>query len=375
MRIAFNAALLGRTNTGVENYIECLLDALDGTVASGSEQIDAYCPCDLGRHPQWKKISNRPVPACCQYRPLRILWEQVLFPRLLRRNYDLVHAPAYVAPLLSDIPTVITVHDLIALDSPELCRVSNVCHFRSLMSAGLRRASQVIVPTDWVRSRVLRHWPELARKTIVIYEGVRDLFRRKPDPGLQEEVRQRLGIRGRMLLFVGNLEPKKNLCVLLAAFSSLKAKFQDLSLVICGRMGWKTRALRQALDHLPFRRDVLLPGYVPLDNLPAFYAAAQVFVFPSIVEGFGVPPLEAMACGTPVITSDAGAVSEVVGDCALKVTAQDSSALANAIASVLTSATLREELQGRALQRSQLFTWELAARKTLQVYDVACKGA
>lgn len=375
MRIAFDAVLLGRNNTGVENYIECLLDALNRTAVFGKDRIDAYCQGQFCSPPQWESISIRHAPACCRYRPLRILWEQTLLPRRLWHTYDLLHTPAYVAPLMSDVPTVLTVHDLIALDHPELCRVSNALYYRTLMPTCIRRASQLIVPTRWVRSRLRQRYPEAGDKATVIYEGVRDLFRQKPERLAQERVGEKFGIRGRMLLFVGNLEPKKNLLILLAAFSRLKTQFRDLSLVLCGRMGWKTRPLRRILSQFRFHDDVVLPGYVSVNTLHALYSTAQVFVFPSIVEGFGVPPLEAMACGTPVITSDAGAISEVVDDCALKVNAGDSTALRNAIASVLNSPGLREELQGRGLLRSQLFTWERAAQETLQVYDRVCQQA
>jgi glycosyltransferase involved in cell wall biosynthesis len=243
------------------------------------------------------------------------------------------------------------------------------------MPRSIRRARHVIVPTDAVRAAVVRRCLAPPNKISVIHEGVRDLFRRQADPVVVNRVRESFGITGRVLLFVGNLEPKKNLQTLLAALELAKGHIPDLQLVLCGRMGWRTHAIQHALHRMRSPSDVILTGYVSTPILHALYALAEVFVFPSIIEGFGVPPLEAMACGTPVVVSNDAAISEVVGNSAIQVNPSDAPELATAIVSVLLSRDLRDELRERGLERSRCFTWAKTASETVAVYKDVCRQA
>lgn len=370
MRVALNGMLLGPCNTGVGNYIESLARGLD-RICRARASIEIFHPRGYGQARKWRTLKSRTVGLRSRSRGVRIGWEQAMLPLALRSGYDALHAPAYVAPLKAPVPVVLTVHDLIALEQPALCARANALHYRLLMPPSIRSAARIIVPTEWVRSRLIRRFPEVAAKTRVIPEGVRQVFRMSPLPGELDPVRHRFGIRDRSILFAGNIEPKKNLGALLAAFDLLKSRFRDLQLVVCGRLGWKCAKLHRTLRERSRSGDAIVTGYVQTPVLRALYRCATVFAFPSLIEGFGVPPLEAMACGTPVVASATPAVAEVVGNGGLTVEPTDIRGLAAALGAVLESAAMRSELRERGYARCRQFTWSRAAARTLEVYHEA----
>ncbi len=368
MRIAFTAQLLGDTASGVERYVRYLLDELDALTAGSHHQIDVYVNASKKDY-SWRRLAAKRVAGISHSRLLRIGWEQLVFPAVTGGKYDLVHAPAYIEPLLSKVPVVLTVHDLIALERPELCSWANMLHYRLLLPPSIRRAAHIIAPSNWVRSRILRLFNLPADRVTVIYEGVSDLFRMPVDPRVQRRTIESYGLTGRIILFVGNIEPKKNLTLLLQVFDRLKPRYRDLKLVICGRIRWKSRRFRIALKRLRFSHDVVLTGYLKDEAVRALYGLAEVFVFPSLTEGFGVPPLEAMACGTPVVASNRGALAEILSSAALAVDPADELELESSLRRVLDSIDLKQELREKGLAHSKLFSWQKAALETLEVYD------
>jgi glycosyltransferase involved in cell wall biosynthesis len=374
MKVAINAILVNDQSSGVGNYIRGLADGLDRTFTPGIAKIDVFKRSDVECGSGWRRLQYRTVHLAASARIVRIGWEQCILPRELARSYDVLHAPAYVAPIASPIPTVLTVHDTIALEQPDLCSHANRWHYQLLMPASLRRAAAIIVPTEWVRARVIHNLPDTAKKIVVIHEGVGDLFRSAPEDCQTADIKRELRLSGRTVLFVGNIEPKKNLGNLLAAFGRLREQFPDVQLVLAGRTGWKVQSLLRNLRARRGAGGVVTTGYISTERLRALYRAADVFAFPSTVEGFGVPPLEAMASGTPVVTSTAGAVAEVVGDAALKVDPFDVDGWARALGSVLENSNLRCELRERGLARSRKFSWDVAARQTFEVYTEAARA-
>jgi glycosyltransferase involved in cell wall biosynthesis len=304
-------------------------------------------------------------------RLLRILWQQAALPwRLRRAGADLLHAPAYTAPLCTPTPTVLTIYDAIALRFPRLCKTSNVLHYRLVMPRAARRAARIIVPSACTRRDVVRLLRVPEAKVRVIPLGVGEAFRPVTAPHVLEALRRRYGLPERFILFLGNLEPKKNLPRLLTAFAEARGRGRlTHRLVLAGQKAWHTRAIRRALRTHRLHRMAMLLGAIPEEDLPALYSAASMLVFPSLYEGFGLPPLEAMACGTPVIASTAGALPEVVGEAALLLRPSDVAGLRTAMIKVAHNAFLRRRLGELGRARAAKYTWAETARRTLDVYD------
>jgi glycosyltransferase involved in cell wall biosynthesis len=274
-------------------------------------------------------------------------------------------------PWFMAMPTVATVHDLITFTHPELCRKSSVRHVKRLLPRTAERAMRVIVPTEHVRSQLLRFTKVRPERVAVVPHGVGEEF--KPLSNFDEaRLRQANRWPDRFVLFVGALEPKKNLRFIIRGFyaAAMSARLPH-RLVVAGPPGWDYAGDVAEANRLGIGGRVLLTGWVPAPALAALYASAELVVFPSIVEGFGIPILEAMACGTPVITSTHPACMEVAGDAALAVNPANLAEFRTAIERVLTDHALARELREKGLERAKAFTWERTARATIEVYRQA----
>jgi glycosyltransferase involved in cell wall biosynthesis len=279
---------------------------------------------------------------------------------------DLFHATEHLLPRFSSVRTVFTLHDLIFLFHPETHKPLNRWFLTLMMPRFLRAADAVIAVSECTKRDAVRFYGIPEEKITVIYEGVNPRFR-PASPETIAAVRARYGLPEHFILYVGTIEPRKNLTALLEAFHHLLAT-HDLRLVIVGKKGWLYEGFFRRLRELGLEDRVIFTGYVPDEDLPAIYSAADLFVFPSLYEGFGLPVLEAMACGTPVICSNTSSLPEVAGDAALLVDPTDVRALAGAMERALTDEHLRSELMAKGLERARWFTWEKAAAKTLEVY-------
>jgi glycosyltransferase involved in cell wall biosynthesis len=288
----------------------------------------------------------------------------------------LFHATEHLLPRLKRARTVLTVHDLIYRLFPEYHLPLNKWFLNLFMPLFVRRADAIIAVSRCTRDDLIRHYDVPPEKITVIYEGVDTQFQPITDPGTLAAVRARYGLPQHYILYVGTIEPRKNLTTLLEAYVALKAQtpnlqspISNLHLVIVGRKGWLYQDFFQRLRELGLEEDeVVLPGFVPDEDLPALYSAAELFVFPSLYEGFGLPPLEAMACGTPVVTSNTSSLPEVVGEAGLMVDPHDVRALREAMERALIDEHLRTELRTRGLEQAGRFTWEKTAQQTLEVY-------
>lgn len=303
-------------------------------------------------------------------RALRLLWEQLLLPRRLRAlGADLLHAPAYLAPLAAPCPTVLSVYDLHALDDPAHCRVLNRWNYRLFLPASIRRAARILVPSDHTRDAVLRRFPALAGRVRVVPLGIPARFR--PDPPVPPAG---AGVAlpfapGRYLLCVGNLEPRKNLPLAVEALALLRRQgFADLGLVVAGHATMGDPALERAIRRHGLEAAVARPGYVPEAALPGLYAQAAALVYPARDEGFGLPPLEAMACGCPVLCADSGTLRQTTGGAALHVAPLDAAALAQAVAPLLASPACRAEWAARALGHAAQHRWPALIHRVVEVY-------
>ncbi|MBC7260731.1 MAG: glycosyltransferase family 4 protein, partial [Chloroflexi bacterium] len=276
-----------------------------------------------------------------------------------------------VTPYLSSADgarTVVTVHDVFARSCPGHSTRSDTLLYRYWLPRVLSHVDAVI--TDSQASKMdLANFLNIPEETVhVIYGGVSTCYH----PISSEEAARtasRYDLPKRYILFVGSVEERKNLRRLLQACARLWREGEVRPLVVVGPHKWKYRRILQTVEELGISEHVIFTGYVPDEALPALYSGADLFVFPSLYEGFGLPPLEAIACGTPVVCSNTSSLPEVVGDAALMVDPYDVEALAEAMHRVLSDTALREELRQKGLARAKMFTWERAARETLAVYS------
>jgi glycosyltransferase involved in cell wall biosynthesis len=305
--------------------------------------------------------------------PLGRHWWSNGLPRYVRsNNIELFHGTNYDVPLWRRCATVLTVHDLSLLLYPETHRKRSVRRARRRLPLMARTADAIITPTESVRREVCEHLGSSAEKVFAIPEAARDSFRAM-DFESTREVRCKLGCGDEFLLAVGTIEPRKNLAVLVTAFEQLARPRPQLRLVIAGGRGWLAGPFFEAIKRSPARDRIVVTDYLHDEELRALYASCRAFVYPSLYEGFGLPPLEAMACGAPVIASRIPALVEIAGAAASFFDPQDATNLAETILGLLEDDNARNKLSIAGQARAAEFSWEKAARATLEVYAVALK--
>ncbi len=367
--VGLNAHLLSRQagyrSAGIHNYIQQLIQHLPGADAHLQTTVFA------GHHRhtdsdaiQWR-ASRWPTA-----RPwARIDWEQLAQPwALYRSGVQLLHAMAFVAPLVSPVPAVITIHDLSFLRFPDRFRPPQRLYLSTMTRLSCRRARRVICVSQATADETVRLLGLPRTHIDIVPHGVQHA-RFYPLPAVQvERFRDTKGLPQRFILFLGTLEPRKNLTTLIDAFHQSKLSRQGIKLVIAGGKGWYYQQIFRRVEVLNLTNDVIFTGFVPDEELPLWYNAATLFVYPSIYEGFGMPLLEAMACGTPVIASNVSCMPEVVGQAGVLVPPHALSTLAEHMAHFLNKDDLRAEYRQRGQARAGTFTWEIAAQKTVDSY-------
>ena len=300
-----------------------------------------------------------PLPA----RLVQWSWIRTGRPSLERLvgDVDVVHATNFVLPALDKTPGVVTVHDLAFLREDTFPGGERL---RKLVPWSVQRAARVIVPTRAVAAEVADGFRMDEKKIVVTHEGVSPLFFGATP--LADTVLAGMGIQRPFVLAVGTLEPRKNLARLLEAWAALRSQLPDWMLVLAGPEGWGPK--------LPLSERVIRTGFLAEETLPGLLAAAEVFCYPSLYEGFGLPPLEAMAAGTPALVGRYTAAEEVAGDAALLVDPRDTDELAAGLHRLALDGELRSRLALAGKARAAAFTWEATARSTLKVYDEVTKG-
>ncbi|MEP7358381.1 MAG: glycosyltransferase family 1 protein [Anaerolineales bacterium] len=362
--VALNAQLLAGQasyrSAGIHHYIDRLLRHLPQagpdlrlTIFTGAGQPDV--PGAALR--RTRLPTGRPI--------VRIIWEQVLQPLALARlRPDLLHSLAFVSPILAAPPTVVTVYDLSFKLMPHRFRPAQRLYLNALTAHSCRRARRVIAISESTRADLQRHFG-LARERIdVAYPGVEPAFR--PLPATEVEAfRARRGLPARFVLYLGTLEPRKNLASLVEAFAALRPAQPGLCLVLAGARGWWYQDLLRQVESLGLAEAVVFPGYVPEAELPLWYNAAAAFAYPSSYEGFGIPVVEALACGRPVVTTTAASLPEAAGEAALLVPPGDAPALAAALERAL---RLTPDELARGPAHAARFTWAATAAQTAASY-------
>jgi glycosyltransferase involved in cell wall biosynthesis len=302
--------------------------------------------------------------------PLGRHWWSAGLPRYIRRGkLDLFHGTNYDVPLWRQCATVLTIHDLSHLLHPETHEKRSVMRARRRLPLMARTADAIVTPTESVRREVCEFLKASPEKVFAIPEAARSCFRPMPFAETAE-ARQRLGVGDDFLLTVGTLEPRKNLAVLVSAFAEVARALpqRNLKLVIAGGRGWMSGPLFTAIERCPVRDRILLTDYLHDEDLRALYASCRAFIYPSLYEGFGLPPLEAMACSAPVIVSHIAALTETTGDAARFFDPQSVGDLAQEILELLENENALRELAITGQGRAAEFSWGRTARETMQVY-------
>jgi glycosyltransferase involved in cell wall biosynthesis len=303
----------------------------------------------------------------------RILWTLFFLPfRLRSERVDLFHGPAnFELPLFAPCRLVSTVHDLIPLHFPELVSRKFYLLFRSLIGRTLRNSDRVITDSEFSRQDILRRYPVAPEKVVVTPLAPHPRFTARGDNGKDRHICERYGLRGRYLLFVGVFEPRKNIPFLVEAFSAYRRGFpegKDFQLAMAGGAGYRGSEIVEGIRRQSLDPAVRLLGYVPDEDLPALYRQAELLVFPSRYEGFGLPPLEAMACGTPVLVADTSSLPEIVGSAGRVFPLETPEILAERIAALIAAPETLAAMRDAGLERAATFTWERTAAMTLDIY-------
>lgn len=380
LHVAINAHLLssaaGYRSAGVSNYSRHLLTALGKMVCDGAtpHRLTAFLHAEEFSA---AGISLVRGAARLEQPAYRIGWEQSVLPwQLMCLEADVVHGLVNVLPLATRRPGVVTVHDLSFLQLPELFPPYKRAYLTALCRASVARARQVIAVSRQTAGDLALLWGVEGDRLLVAPNGV-DVRFTPGSPAQTEQFRQVHGLPERFWLFLGTLEPRKNLAVLLTAFARWRQQApvedQDVQLVVAGGKGWYYETIFTQVEALGLAGVVQFPGFIPEDTLPDWYRAAEIFVYPSRYEGFGLPVVEAMACGTPVICSNAPGVREVAADAAILLPPDDVDAWVAALSMASTQPALRAALRAAGLKRAGQFTWETAAAVTLEAYERAAR--
>lgn len=371
MNIAIDAHCLGAHMTGNETYV---LNLVRGLAAMDAENRYHILASDLeavlgeiGNAPNISVQSMRP-----NWAPLRIPF---VVPSLLHRlRAHLLHV-TYVAPPVSPCPTVVTVHDISYELFPEFFSPRDRWGLSLLVPWSVRRAAKVIAISENTKRDLMRVYKLNGDKVVVTHLAASKEFHPVHQGDELARVRRKYGLPVPYVLSLGNLQPRKNLKRLIEAYSLLRQQGRITHLLaIVGQAHFKASEVFRLVQQKGLQQQVVFTGYVPDEDLVLLYNAADLFVFPSLYEGFGLPVLEAMACGTAVISSNAASLPEVAGDAAILVDPYDVEGLARAIVQVISDAQLRRSLAERGLSRASQFSWEETARRTRHLYEEVLAG-
>lgn len=366
MRIAIDARKFH--DFGIGTYVRNLLRHL-ARIDQTTEYVvlcrgtDAQLVTELGEN-------FRAVPEASPGYSVR---EQITIPLALRRERaDLFHAPHYVLPPLTRCKSVVTIHDCIHLRFPQyLPNRLGYVYARSFLWTATHQSNRILTVSEASKRDILDYFSVPPEKINVIYNGIDERFSTPPAEDDVARVRERYQLEHPFILYAGNIKPHKNIERTIEAFHLLRrgGQFDHVKLVIIGDEIAKYAALRHAVHRHKLHKHVRFFGFVPDRTLAILYRLAGVFVFPSLYEGFGLPPLEAMASGLPVITSNVSSLPEVVGDAALLVDPLQPEAIADAMRRVLTDATLRDDLRIRGLARARQYSWDRSIRRVREIYS------
>ncbi len=371
MRIGLDAIPLVAAKTGIGHYTDALASSL--ARIHSDHQYVLLSPFDFAFQASNNSGNGTPTNLSKMFFPVRSVfrkWWLAGLPAMLRISpLDVFHGTNYCIPVFSPCPTVVTIHDLSLFTQAHTHEDENVKRGKRRMPLMARRATKIIVPSEFTKRETMQYLGIREDKIRVIFEAARDNL--KPLSATEcQPILEKYQLRQPYLLYVGTIEPRKNLLTLIRAYDELlKTTDQRPQLALCGGKGWLYEEVFKLVEELKLTDQVQFTGYVADEDLPALYSAAEAFVYPSLYEGFGLPPLEAMACGTPTITSNVTSLPEVVGQAGLTHDPNDWQTLTAHIAKLLSDQTAREYFKRAGIEQAARFSWEKAARETQSVYD------
>ena len=364
MRIAIDARLSYYVQAGITQYTLNLIRAL-----AVVDQENDYRVFQRRPDPQ-TIVSQGNFRRVSLWSPAHHPLEQYMLAveLALQRKIDVVHCTDFIPPFYYRGRTVITVHDLAFLLYPHFLTRRSARYY-GLIDRAVRHATHIIAVSEATKRDLVRLTGAPESKITVIYEAAESIYYPIHEQTVLSQVQEKYHLPEQVIMFLGTIEPRKNLPTLIRAFSNLIAQYKlEVDLAIVGKQGWLYDDVYRQVEKLGLKDRVHFLGRVPTEDLPHLYNASQMLVLPSYYEGFGLPPLEAMACGVPVIVSDTAALSETVADAALRVAPEDDEGLTVAMWRLLSDDGLRADMIAKGLKRAESFSWKRAAQETLEVY-------
>ncbi len=361
-RVGIDVHCIGQRQTGNETYMRNLIERMSAMDLSWDFHFYHTLPASDFPHHGWRGDIHRVTPHSAM---LRIPFA---FPHVLSRDHIALAHFQYVAPPVCPCPTVVTVHDISYEYFPEYFNPMQRLRMRTLIPLSARRAGAVLTVSEYSRQDIIQRYGIEPERVVVTYNGVSLAFRRLP-PEEVNTATARFGFQRPFILGVGNLQPRKNLERLIRAYARLRTAGDcEHDLVLVGQMAWKGHRIQETVERLGIAPFVHLTGYVSEHELVALYNRAVLFAYPSTFEGFGLPVLEAMACGAPVLTSNTSSLPEVAGEAAITVDPYDEEAIGDGLRSLLHDEALRTRLRTAGFSQAAKFNWQTTAEQTAAVY-------
>ena len=363
MKIAIDAHSLGTQAGGNETYYRQLIRGLARDKSQNSYTLFHSHSISL------PEAERDPRFTLCKIPKNPLLRLTAALPWALQQiRPDIFHCQ-YIQPLWSPGKTVVTIHDLAHEHHPEFFRPVEVLRMKKLVPWTARRAKHILTVSEFSAADIAQRFDVPREKITVAYQAASPDFHPRDKQTCQEHLARAYGIRAPFILYVGRIQARKNLARLVQAYARVRKQGSTATLVIVGKKDWQSELVLKTIQELGLESSVLFPGFVPFEDLPLFYNSAEVFVFPSVFEGFGLPVIESMASGVATITSRGSSLQEVAGDGALLIDPSDTDSMAAALEKVLSDRELRESLAAAGIRRARQFSQDDLANKTLAVYN------
>ncbi len=356
--IAINGLFLSRANTGGGKYLSALIDELpkSNTIFNFFIFLTQKIFKDYSNREGVKFID---CGMLTKTRPLRLAWENFLLARSLKKfNISLLHATGFTLPAGIGCKSIITIFDMTFFTMPQVHMKSKVAYFKSMIPLALNKSDKIIAISQQTKNDILNLFKVPENKIKVIYPGIGDNFRVIGDTAIFKKKKR---LPDKYILFVGTIEPRKNLNNLIRAYATLKKRGIQHKLVVVGKYGW-------GCEEILKKKDVIFTGFMDENDLPYMFNGASVFVYPSFYEGFGIPVIEAMKCGVPVITSNTSSMAEIAREAAILVDPHSPKEIADSIYDVLTKTQIADSLKEKGLERANIFTTAKMLSQTLNTY-------